>query len=100
MSTIVPKFDRVLIKRESFKKDSVIFIPDEIARDNAPARGVVVAVGPTAYISDKDGNKVEEIVVGSHVIFARHAGSSIKEGDEEYWICQDTDILAELREVV
>lgn len=98
---IIPKFDRVLIKRETLQeKSSLIHIPESVDKTNRPERGIVIAVGPTAYISDSEGKKVEEIEVGVKVIFAKHAGAPIEidETDDEYWIVSDTDILAEIRE--
>ena len=97
MSHIVPKFDRILIKREKItSKGSMIVIPDEVAKDNAPARGEVLAVEPTAGVFDNEGNPRETIKVGSRVIFAKYAGTYIKEDDDELYLIQDTDVLAEI----
>lgn len=93
---IFPKFDRVLVKRESLKDaSSVIIIPDQVDKQNRSERGEVVAVGPTAGMYDKDMEKVETIKVGAKVIFGKHAGAEIQMDKESYWIVQDTDILAE-----
>ena len=91
---IIPKFDRVLLKRESLQtKGSVIVIPEQIAKANQSERGEVIAVGPTAGVW-KDNVKLESIQVGEHVVFGKHAGIEVKVDDEVYWLVQDTDIHA------
>lgn len=98
MSTIVPKYDRVLVKREQLNKSTLIHIPEAIDKRNAPARGVIVAVGPTAGYKDEDGKIVDDLQVGSTVIFARHAGVEIEVGEEKFWVIQDLDVLCEIKE--
>lgn len=97
--TIVPKFDRVLIRRESLqKKNSLIVIPEQISKSNQPAKGEVIAVGPTAGVW-KDGEKIESVKIGEKVIFARHSGVAIElDGEEDFWIVQDNDILVSIIE--
>ena len=97
---IIPKFDKVLLKREGMQaKESLIIIPDKIAKNNASERGVVIAVGPAAGMWE-DGVKIEAITVGERVIFARHAGVEVKVDDEAYFIVQDMDIHASIMEDV
>lgn len=79
-----PLFARVLIEREKLPTKHII-IPETAATRNAPAKGIVTAVGPTA---DKS------IEVGARVIFGRHAGDEIEDSGEKKWIVQDEDILA------
>lgn len=99
-----PLFARVIIKREIQEKSKGgIIIPN--AKKHAKAEGEVVAVGPTAS---------EDITIGSHVIFGKHAGTwldstyseqqvktqvgiqttQIENDDGTLFMCQDEDILA------
>lgn len=94
---IYPKFDRVLIKRETLQeKTSLIVIPKDIDERNASERGEVIEIGPTVGVY-KNGELIETIKVGSKVIFGKHAGVKIEIEDETFWIIQDTDILAEYK---
>lgn len=79
-----PLFARVVIEREVLKSGSII-IPDEAAQRNAPAKGVVVAVGPECD---------ESVQVGETVLFGRYAGDWFKDGEKEVYVCQDEDIIA------
>jgi chaperonin GroES len=58
--------------------------------------GTVVAVGPTAF---KDYHRGPDILkVGDKLTFAKYAGKSIKDGDNEYLILNDEDCLAVITE--
>jgi co-chaperonin GroES (HSP10) len=93
-----PLFSRVLIRRERFaSKSSSIIIPEEAAKRNAPVKGEVVAVGPGADASIREGMTV---------IFGQYAGAWINaEGaavagpeEAEFFVCMDEDIIAEVKE--
>jgi len=92
MSKYEPIFARVLIERE-VKKASGIIIPDSISKRNAPAQGVIIALGETAS---------DILKVGQKVLFGRHAGAWLdqaKEGEDgTLFMCQDEDILAIIKE--
>lgn len=93
-----PLFARVLLEREKLVKVGEIFIPDQAQKRNATLKCKVLAVGPSVDDSIKK-------LVGKWVLLGRHAGDWInEEGDpvakddtKEYYICQDEDILAEVR---
>lgn len=92
-----PLFARVLIRRERFASKSSIIIPDDAAKRNAPAKGVVVAVGPTAD---------ESVKPGMTVLFGQYAGAWInpdgtavtRPDEAEFFVCLDEDIIAEVKE--
>lgn len=99
--TLRPVFDRVLLRREKPQKMGSILIPEDIAKKHAPNKGEIVAVGPS---SDPT------IQVGQSYIFGAYAGTWINEKgtplpqsdgsgeDAEYYVCQDTDLIAEVIE--
>ena len=67
-----------------------IYIPD--TAKEKPQEGVVVAAGP-GRLSD-DGTRVPmEVEVGDVVIYSKYAGTEYKEGETEYLVLREDDIL-------
>jgi chaperonin GroES len=95
-SKLEPLGDRVVIKpipREDVTKGG-IFLPD--TAKEKPQEGEVVAVGP-GKLGD-DGKRVAmDVKKGDRVIYARYAGTELKEDDEELIILRESDILARKR---
>lgn len=88
---LVPFFAYVILEREKLKSKGGLIIPESAEKRNAPAKGVVVSVGPTAEDEIKK-------LVGKTVIFKRHAGDWMTApGGEEFYVVQEEDILAEVR---
>lgn len=111
MATVnyVPKFGRVLIKRQIKEKIGSIYVPD--AKRHASLEGIIVALGETAGWAQtyENGNlvPVQTLCVGDKVIFGRHSGAwldstSNAKGEENddgsLFICQDADILCVVKE--
>ncbi|TFK24821.1 hsp10-like protein [Coprinopsis marcescibilis] len=96
--SLVPLLDRVLVQR--FKADtktaSGIFLPTS-ATNNPLPEATVIAVGPGA--PNKDGAVVPTSVkAGDRVLLPGWGGSSIKVGEEEYYLFRDSEILAKINE--
>lgn len=94
-STIVPLGDRVLVKPEGAadeKTASGIIIPDT-AHKEKPERGEVVAVGDGKR-TDKGEMLPMRVKVGDTVVFSKYGYDEIKIDDEEYYIVQESNILA------
>jgi chaperonin GroES len=91
---IKPLGDRVLIKQidsEEVTKGGIV-LPD--TAKEKPQEGEVLAVGP-GKILDNGQRAPMEVQVGDRVLFAKYAGSEIKQGGEEYMILNsERDILA------
>ena len=67
-----------------------IYIPD--TAKEKPQEGTVVAAGP-GRVTD-DGSRVPmEIAVGDKVVYSKYAGTEYKDGDVEYLILREDDIL-------
>ena len=67
-----------------------IYIPD--TAKEKPQAGVVVAVGP-GKLTD-DGKRVPmEIAVGDNIVYSKYAGTEYKDGDTEYLVLREDDIL-------
>ncbi|MFL2755809.1 MAG: co-chaperone GroES [Dehalococcoidia bacterium] len=67
-----------------------IYIPD--TAKEKPQEGTIVAAGPGRMTDD--GNRVPmELAVGDTVVYSKYAGTEYKEGDTEYLILREDDIL-------
>jgi len=70
-----------------------IFLPD--TAKEKPQEGNVVAVGP-GRVAD-DGSRIPmELAAGDKVIYSKFAGTEYKDGDDEYLILRESDILAKV----
>ena len=88
-----PLADRVVIKpmpKEDMTKSGIV-LPD--TAKEKPMEGKVIAVGPGTLTDD--GKRVPlDVKVGDTVIYAKYAGTEIKEDGEELIILRESDILA------
>ena len=95
MANFVPLGERVVVKpieQEQTTKGG-IFLPD--TAKEKPQEGEVVAVGP-GRVGD-DGTRIKmELSKGDRVIYSKFAGTEYKDGDEEYLILRESDILAKI----
>jgi len=67
-----------------------IYIPD--TAKEKPQEGTVVALGP-GRLTD-DGKRVPmELKVGDAVVYSKYAGTEYKEGEIEYLVLREDDIL-------
>ncbi len=67
-----------------------IYIPD--TAKEKPQEGTVVAAGPGRMTDD--GNRIPmELSVGDVVVYSKYAGTEYKEGDIEYLVLREDDIL-------
>ncbi|HZR41009.1 MAG TPA: co-chaperone GroES [Ktedonobacteraceae bacterium] len=96
MSTVSVKIrplgDRVLVKplaREAVTKTGIV-LPD--TAKEKPQEGEILAVG-NGKVLDNGKRSTLEVQVGQRVLFARYAGTEIKQDGEEYLILRETDIM-------
>ncbi len=67
-----------------------IYIPD--TAKEKPQEGTVVAVGP-GKIND-DGKRIPmDVEVGDIVVYSKYGGTEYKEGETEYMVLRDDDVL-------
>ena len=95
-SKLEPLGDRVVIKpipREDVTKGG-IYLPD--TAKEKPQEGEVVAVGP-GKLGDDGKRQAMDVKKGDRVMYARYAGTELKEDDEELIILRESDILARKR---
>ena len=90
-----PLADRVVVKpieREERTKSGIV-LPD--TAKEKPQEGEIVAAGP-GRVND-DGKRIPlDVKVGDKVIYSKFAGTEYKEGDQEYLILRESDILAKV----
>ncbi|MBM3945751.1 MAG: co-chaperone GroES [SAR202 cluster bacterium] len=88
-----PLGNRVVIQPNESKEQMSaggIYIPD--TAKEKPQEGTVVAVGPGKL--DDTGKRVPmEVAVGDTVVFSKYSGTEYKEGDIEYLVVREDDIL-------
>ena len=88
-----PLGDRVVVRprsKEEVTKGGIV-IPD--TAKEKPQEGEVVAVGPGKMT--EDGKRIPlDVKVGDTVVYAKYAGTEIKEDGEELIILRESDILA------
>ena len=67
-----------------------IYIPD--TAKEKPQEGTVVAVGP-GRVTDDGKNVPMEFKVGDIVIYSKYAGTEYKQGEIEYLVLREDDVL-------
>jgi len=93
MADFKPLGNRVVIEpMESDEQISAggIYIPD--TAKEKPQEGTIVAVGPGKLNEDGSRSKLE-VSVGDIVVYSKYAGTEYKQGDTEYLIVREDDIL-------
>ena len=89
-----PLADRVVVKpsaKEEVTKSGLV-LPD--TAKEKPVEGEIIAAGPGRW---DEGKRIPlEVKVGDKVIYAKYAGSEIKEDGQEYIILKEADILAKI----
>ena len=91
--TLKPLQDRVVIKpseKEEVTKSGLV-LPD--TAKEKPQEGEVMAVGP-GRVADDGKRILTEVKKGDKVVYSKYAGTEFKEGDIEYLIVRESDILA------
>lgn len=80
------------IEQEQMTSSGII-LPD--TAKEKPQEGKVVAIGP-GRVTDEGKNVPMELKIGDTVIYSKFAGTEYKDGDQEYLILRESDVLAKL----
>jgi chaperonin GroES len=95
VANFAPLGERVIIKpieQEQTTRGGIV-LPD--TAKEKPQEGEVIAVGP-GRVGD-DGKRIPmELSKGDRVVYSKFAGTEYKDGDEEYLILRENDILAKI----
>ena len=95
MSTFTPLGERIVIKpmEQETQTRGGILLPD--TAKEKPQEGEVIAVGPGRTADD--GSRIPmELSVGDKVIYSKYAGTEYEDGDDEYLIMRESDVLAKI----
>jgi len=90
---LTPLGDRVVVEpvEEDQMTTSGIYLPD--TAKEKPQQGKVLAAGPGAQ--KDDGKRVPmEVKVGDTVLYAKYAGTEVKQDGKDLLILSERDILA------
>ena len=88
-----PLGDRVVIEPsedDAEKSAGGIYIPD--TAKEKPQKGKVVAVGP-GKLNDDGSRSPMELAVGDTVVYSKYGGTEYREGDIEYLVLREDDVL-------
>ena len=88
-----PLGNRVVVEPlegEEQMSSGCIYIPD--TAKEKPQEGTIVAVGP-GRLTDEGSRVPMELEVGDSVVYSKYAGTEYKEGDIEYLVLREDDIL-------
>ena len=95
MVKFAPLGERLVVKpiEQEDRTSSGIFLPD--TAKEKPQEGEVIAVGPGKMTDD--GKRIPmELKVSDRIIYSKFAGTEYKEGDQEYLILRESDVLAKI----
>jgi len=92
---IRPLQDRVVVKRkeEETKSAGGIVLPGSATEK--PAQGEVVAIGPGRLMDNGEIRPVD-VKVGDTVLFGKYASNTVKIGDDELLILNESEIFGVL----
>jgi len=88
---VIVEFFECDTEKEKVSENGIVFSTSTHLKE-PPQRGKVVCVGPGRITLG--GILIEpEVKVGDIVVFAKHAGAEIKNGDKKYRVIRESDIL-------
>ena len=81
------------IEREEVTSSGIV-LPD--TAQEKPQEGEVVAVGPGRV--SEDGKRMPmEVKKGDKVLYRKYSGTEVRDGDADYLIVKESDIVARIR---
>jgi len=90
---LVPILHRLIVEPEEIETKTasgIILSVNEKAERKAVEKGKVLSIGDTAFIDFKAGVTPK---VGDTIYFAKYAGKEVKDGDKDYLILNDEDVI-------
>ncbi|MCL0028863.1 co-chaperone GroES [Dehalococcoidia bacterium] len=89
-----PLGNRVVIEPQDSEEQissGGIYIPD--TAKEKPQEGLVVAIGPGRLSEDGSTRVPMDVAVGDTVVYSKYSGTEYKDGDIEYLVVREDDIL-------
>ncbi|TIA71610.1 hypothetical protein E3P91_02447 [Wallemia ichthyophaga] len=99
IKSVLPTLDRILVQRfkPQEKTASGLYLPSSSTASPLP-EATVIATGPGIRDSKSGDNVPNSVKSGDKVLLPGWGGSSIKVGEEEYYLFRDSEILAKIQE--
>ncbi|EOQ99371.1 hypothetical protein E3P92_02435 [Wallemia ichthyophaga] len=99
IKSVLPTLDRILVQRfkPQEKTASGLYLPSSSTASPLP-EATVIATGPGIRDSKTGDNVPNSVKSGDKVLLPGWGGSSIKVGEEEYYLFRDSEILAKIQE--
>ena len=95
MVAFKPLNERIVVKpieRDATTKSGIV-LPD--TAKEKPQEGEVFAVGPGRMT--EDGKRIPmELKVGDKVLYSKYGGTEYKDGEDEYLILRESEVLAKI----
>lgn len=97
---LIPVTHRIVVKPDNLLEEDEVYrsarragieIRGTQREQDAVDTGKVVAFGPTAF---KDFGCDNPLSIGDTVVFAKYGGKKVKDGDKEFIVLNDEDIVA------
>ena len=85
---LIPLSDRVVLKQCEAQTTTKSGIVLTSSNQEKPQEAEIIAVGPGTV------DTAMEVTVGQKVIYTKYAGTTIKDGENEYIIVKQSDIIA------
>jgi chaperonin GroES len=87
---IVPKGEYILVQRREPENISAggLLIPDEAKKNDRPAEGVVMSIGPL----------VQNLQPGDHIIFGQYSGTEYPWGVEFLLFMTESEVIATIED--
>lgn len=94
MVSIKPQGNRILIQpKKAQTSKGGILLPE--SAQQKPKEGTVVAVGP-GQLLENGQRQALGVKVGDEVLFSAYSGHEVKQGNQEYLILAESDVLGVL----
>ncbi|PCJ59041.1 MAG: co-chaperone GroES [Planctomycetota bacterium] len=92
---LVPLYDKIIVERveaAAVSKGGIV-LPD--SAQEKPKQGKVIAVGK-GKVTDSGARGEMVLKKGDEVLFTSYAGTEVQDGDNDYLIMSESDVLAVL----
>lgn len=99
---IIPVAHRVIVKPIDVMEDDEAYkaakrlgldlsMENKLKREqDAVDRGIVVSFGPTVFADFGTENPLK---IGDEIVYARHAGKKVEDGETDYLVLNDEDVI-------
>lgn len=88
-----PLADNIVVEPQTEEKTKGGIVLPESAKEDTPAQGKVIAVGPGRLTREGKRQK-PEVKAGEKILFKKYAPTEVEIDGQEYLILSESDVLA------